>query len=243
MSSGLILSLIANAVLLIGLLVAVKALKRHREAHKGRGLFGPFPVNEIELDRFDPCFATDELGPDVTSETRFIAGYHVPEGISDRETWILANLAKTSERIFEFGTGTGKTTYLLAANAPASARVITLTLPRQGAARALFYYANTPEVANIEQLFGDSRDFDEKPYQEFCDLIFVDGSRDRAVVESDSRKALSMLTPGGIVLWHDYHGPRRARGVFKTLNALSRELPLVHLKGTSLVAYRKPLMV
>jgi predicted O-methyltransferase YrrM len=88
-------------------------------------------------------------------------------------------------------------------------------------------------------LFGDSKRFDESRFAGTCDLVFVDGSHARSYVESDSRKALRMLRPGGIVLWHDYHGPRRARGVFDALNALAGELPLAHIKGTSLVAYRR----
>ena len=48
------------------------------------------------------------------------------------------------------------------------------------------------------------------------------------------------VQPGGIVLWHDYSGKRRTPGVCAALNALSRELPLVHIGGTTLVAYRSP---
>jgi hypothetical protein len=51
-----------------------------------------------------------------------------------------------------------------------------------------------------------------------------------------------MVQPGGLVLWHDYRGPRRAGGVFRALNELARERPLVRLEGTSLVAYRAPVL-
>lgn len=50
-----------------------------------------------------------------------------------------------------------------------------------------------------------------------------------------------MVRPGGIVLWHDYRGRKRAEGVFRVLNGLARHLPLVHLAGTNLIAYRRPL--
>jgi len=46
-----------------------------------------------------------------------------------------------------------------------------------------------------------------------------------------------MLKPGGLILWHDYRGPWRARGVWSTLNALAQSHTLVHIKGTSLVVY------
>jgi hypothetical protein len=59
-------------------------------------------------------------------------------------------------------------------------------------------------------------------------------------VASDSRKALRMVRPGGFVFWHDYRGPDRAPGVYRTLNELAKSLPLRHVAGTSLVFYRAP---
>jgi hypothetical protein len=96
-------------------------------------------------------------------------------------------------------------------------------------------------MTKIEQLLGDSKAFDEKRFLGACDLVFVAGSHARSYVESDSRKALRMVKPGGFVFWHAYSGKRRASGVFAALNALAREIPLVHIGGTSLVAYRRPL--
>jgi len=88
----------------------------------------------------------------------------------------------------------------------------------------------------------DSKSFDDQPYASSFSLIFVDGSHAQSYVESDSRKALSMLAPGGICIWHDYRGPRRARGVFAALNELAKEIPLRHVKDTSFVIYQKPKM-
>ena len=92
----------------------------------------------------------------------------------------------------------------------------------------------------VQQLFGDSKAFDETPYVSACDLIFVDGSHAYSYVLSDSRKALRMVKPGGVILWHDYVGPEE-EGVFRGLNELARELPLVHVEVTTFIAYRKPL--
>ena len=102
-----------------------------------------------------------------------------------------------------------------------------------------FFYAGTPEEAKIEQIFDDSKNFDESSHAEQYDLIFVDGSHAQSYVESDSQKALRMLKPGGVILWHDYRGPLRTQGVYSTLNALSEKYPLVHIKGTCIVAYRR----
>jgi hypothetical protein len=92
----------------------------------------------------------------------------------------------------------------------------------------------------IQQFYGDSKQFDESPWAGACDLVFVDGSHARSYVESDSRKALRLVRPGGLVLWHDYRGARAVPGVYEALNGLAREVQLVHIAKTSLVVHRKP---
>lgn len=255
------LSIAANVVLAAGVGLSLTHIIRYREANKQRGILRAWPIPRVSIDQFDERFRTTPLGPARATEIRFIAGFHVAGGISDFETWVLCVMARQARHVFEFGTCTGKTTYLFAANTPAAARVTTLTLKPEhratyrdalgddpaahGSAMAEssfveFFYEGSPEAAKIEQLLGDSKDFDETRHLDSCDLVFVDGSHARSYVESDSRKALRMVKPGGCVFWHDYSGPRRAQGVFETLNALAREVPLIHIAGSSLVAYRRP---
>ena len=50
---------------------------------------------------------------------------------SDYEGWILAVLSKNSNKIFEFGTCSGKTTYLMALNSPENAKIFSLTLNQE----------------------------------------------------------------------------------------------------------------
>jgi predicted O-methyltransferase YrrM len=248
----------ANLLTALALGLALRRLLVHRARRRQRNLFSRWPIPSIRADEIAPMLAAGRLGPGPQSEIVAITNYRVPGGISDLETWVLCNLAKRARLIFEFGTATGKTTYLLARNAPPEARVVTLTLARSAAhlyreeqtddpaakraalAESLseFTYAGTETAAKITQLFGDSKEFDETPYRERCDLVFVDASHARSYVESDSKRALAMVRPGGFVLWHDYAGPRHARGVYEALNALARELPLRHIEGTMLVAYR-----
>lgn len=238
------------------------ALKVRAERHE-RGLIRSWPIRSVKLHEFDPVFAPGPYGPGIETEVLFIGrgNLHVPGGTSDAEAWVLAVLARRARAMFEMGTATGKTAYLWARNAPPDARIVTLTLApgqlagyktekgdrakdvqraREESAFTRFLYSGTDAEPRITQLFGDSKEFDEGPHAGGFDLIFVDGSHAYSYVMSDSRKALRMCAPGGIVLWHDYRGPRRARGVFQVLNELARELPLVHLSGTSIVAYRRP---
>jgi hypothetical protein len=60
-------------------------------------------------------------------------------------------------------------------------------------------------------------------------------------VVSDSEKALELVKPGGLVLWHDYAGPGHSPGVFRALNELAERIPIVRIQGTSLAAHRRAL--
>ena len=257
----LAVSISANILIAAGIIILFVLLRREREVRKQRGLFGAWPIRKVAPEDFDPVFASGPLGPGRQTEIRSIGAYRVAGGIGDFETWIICNLAKSAELIFEFGTCTGKTTYLLAANAP-TATVVTLTLRPEDVASYqevsgddfaafqaaqsesgfdTFFYNGTKEEEHIIQLFGDSKKFDESRFGAKADLVFVDGAHARSYVESDSQKALNMIKSGGIVLWHDYRGPRRASGVFEALNSLATQIDLVHIAGTSFVAYRAPL--
>ena len=236
---------------------------RHRAVRKQRNLFGEWPIRRVPPETIDPVLRPGPFGPTRETEVAFIGRgpYVVDGGTSDAEAWILAVLAKRSHTMFEFGTCTGKTAYLWARNSPADARVITVTLApdhlgdyRQEATDdptdvqfALkessytdFLYSSSPVAPKVEQLFADSKALDVSPWAGRCDLVFVDGSHAYSYVVSDSAKALELVAPGGLVLWHDYAGPRHAAGVYRALNELAQRLPLVRLEGTTLVAYRRP---
>tara|TARA_R110002110_G_scaffold4877_6_gene24687 strand:+ start:3063 stop:3860 length:798 start_codon:yes stop_codon:yes gene_type:complete len=234
---------------------------RQRVRMKRRPNFSKPPVPHVAIDTWNEIFHSTGLGPNRDSEIAFIGQSGALASINDTETWVLGALAKTAKRIFEFGTATGRTTYVMARNAPDGATIDTLTYLADGDDTyehnkndpdadkwrkiALgeshydhFYYEDTPVAGKVTQHFGDSAKFDETPFAGQIDLIFVDGAHSYSYVKSDGAKALRMVAPGGFVLWHDYSP--RCPGVFKALNELGRELPLAHLKGTTLVAYRKP---
>ncbi len=243
---------------------AIERLKREklRASVKMTGAFLPLPT--VTLAEIDPVFTPGPFGPTLATEVAFIGHgpVAVPGGTSDAEAWILSVLAKQARCFFEFGTCTGRTSYLWSRNAPPDAKVVTLTLaPTQRESYVAapgddtrdmrfalnesnfteFIYSGTPEAARITQLFGDSKAFDETPYVGWADLVFVDGAHAESYVLSDSAKALRIVKPGGLVLWHDYIGPHHAPGVFNGLNALLKTLPIRHLRGTTFAAYRRPL--
>ena len=236
---------------------------RHRAVRKQRNLFGEWPIRRVPPETIDPVLRPGQFGPTRDTEVAFIGRgpYVVDGGTSDAEAWILAVLAKRARTMFEFGTCTGKTAYLWARNSPPEARVVTVTLApdhlsdyRQEAtddpqdvqfalkesSHTEFLYSGSAVAPKVEQLFADSKALDVSPWAGRCDLVFVDGSHAYSYVASDSAKALELVAPGGLVLWHDYAGPRHASGVYRALNELAQRLPLVRLEGTTLVAYRRP---
>ena len=56
-------------------------------------------------------------------------------------------------------------------------------------------------------------------------------------VENDTNKAFKMLSPQGVIVWHDYKPD--APDVFKYLNELSKTIELIHIKDTDLVLHRQ----
>ena len=222
----------------------------------------PSPIPSVSLEKVDPIFAMNDFGTTTATEVAFVGRAETPiiGAVSDSEGWILSVLAKKSKNIFEFGTCTGRTTYLLARNSPNDAVVTTLTLSSsdtrdyyaekkddkadtenaiQESGFTKFFYSGTDAARKIKQLYGDSKKFDEAPFVEKCDLIFVDGSHAYSYVVNDSQKALQMVKSGGLILWHDYIGPYSVKGVYQALNELSKNLSLLRIEGTRLVVYRK----
>ena len=231
-----------------------------RARQRQRGLLRRWPIPKVTLEQLDARFRPDVLGPTLAAEVSFVGRgtLRVPGGTSDAEAWILAVVAKDARRMFEFGTCTGKTAYLWARNQPAGGTITTLTLPPERADRlrgapgddpvalarareesrfSRFLYSGTEAEGRIEQVWGDSKEFDERPFREQCDVVFVDGSHAYSYVLNDSAKALAMVRPGGLVLWHDYSP--ECPGVFRALNELARRVALRHVEGTTLVAHRR----
>ena len=56
MTTGLILSLAANVILLVALATALARILRYPEARKQRGILFPLPIRSVEIDQFDARF-------------------------------------------------------------------------------------------------------------------------------------------------------------------------------------------
>jgi len=71
----------------------------------------------------------------------------------------------------------------------------------------------------VHQILCDSRDWDASAHPEgFFDSAYIDGGHSPDVVSSDTRKALEVVRPGGLILWHDFCPDP---GVFETMHAVA----------------------
>jgi hypothetical protein len=183
-----------------------------------------------------------ELFPDLSGQAVTLTAdvrheFELPYG----ERVILAALAGhiRAERIFEFGTFTGATTRLLAEACP-EAEVETIDLPDgtewdpwiADVVGAAFRDLDLP----ITQHRANSLTFDFESRRHSYDLVFVDASHEHPDVLSDSRNALELIRPDGLIVWDDYKPG--TTGVVSALNELYREgLQVVRIAGSRLAIH------
>ena len=138
-----------------------------------------------------------------------------------------------AKRIFDIGTFNGNTSLLLATNTPRDAIITTLDLPPDEIElheenklnladadqndqhlrqvfknKGAFYIkrASADIQSKIKVIHQNSHDF-EPSANGLCakqDIVFVDGGHDYSTIKNDTEKALRMLKPNGVIIWHDY---------------------------------------
>lgn len=82
-------------------------------------------------------------------------------------------------------------------------------------------YKTHPRSAQVIQLLGDSQRFDFSPLQGTIDLVIVDGHHAYPAPYLDSKRALELVSPGGVVAWDDYGKLFRLEGVTLALLELA----------------------
>ena len=145
---------------------------------------------------------------------------------------------------FEIGTNRGRTTRLIAEQAPEHAKVYTLDLPPEQIATREHIdaiastgevgeaYRNRPIASKITQLFGNSRTFDFSRFYGKVDFIFIDADHSYEAVKHDTAQALRMIRPGGVIVWDDctlVHA-----GVVRCLEELAASHPVSNIRMTRL---------
>jgi predicted O-methyltransferase YrrM len=161
-------------------------------------------------------------------------------------------------RVFEFGTATGRTTWVLAENSPADATVLTLDLPppertdygqacHEGHAATGATWRAAPSASKVVQLFEDSRRLDAAAVAArhgAPEFLLIDGDHSYNGVRIDTEKAIAMAAQDAVFLWHDFYlldfvaqQPPEQYDVYQYLNDFAAETDLVlrHILGTYFV--------
>ena len=183
-------------------------------------------------------------------DTLILPAVHTGGGMTFTETVILARVTKTRKphTIFEMGSYDGLTTAIFILNAPNDARIYSLDLPPQSAAtlphldtdrdlvsaRTIGAVPRAIGLNHYTQLFCDTMQFDPTPFLDSIDLGLVDAAHDAVHVRNDTLKMIRMMSPDGMVLWHDYGGKGAMRPLAAYLESIARTCPLYRIPETTL---------
>lgn len=218
-------------------------------------LFRSAVLRECRLRR-DPypgvaCKPVEEVFHDIIKgESKLKLLRPTPYNLSWEELITISLLAAACapKNIFEFGTFNGRTTLHLALNSKEDSVVHTVDIKQGGFDFGLdsgFFDATEVGGAflsslakdKIEVITGDSRSYDFSRFYGRMDFIFIDGDHSYDSVLKDSETAFKLVAPGGLVVWHDY---LLVDDVTRAVLLLAKDKPLINLKGTSLVIWKKP---
>jgi hypothetical protein len=97
-------------------------------------------------------------------------------------------------------------------------------------------FRGTKESVRIHQILCNSLAFDPKPFCTSVDFIFIDASHGYRYVVNDTTKAFEMLSPRGIIVWHDYP---TFLGVKKHLEELPARQRPMRICGTTIAVFSK----
>ena len=224
-------------------------------------------IKEVDISEVHEIFESEKISSNLLGPKKeaIIKSFCIPPDnkvvgmTSDYEGWILAVLSKNSNKIFEFGTCSGKTTYLMALNSPENAKIFSLTLNQEMTKnitkekvdnkisfrniinesiyeKFLFSGSNVEKKINV--IFENSLNFNQNSYKNF-DLIFIDGGHTYSVVKNDSEKSFEMLNKNGLIFWHDYvPGKESAKDVVKYIHEIAKDKKIYHIKNTTLCFYK-----
>jgi len=115
--------------------------------------------------------------------------------------------------LLEIGTSHGRTTALMAQNAPKGI-VYTVNIPpeeiAEGGRNVTFapsrneigMYYREKGLTNVRQILANTKGWE--PDFGPIDVAFIDGCHDAEFVYTDTKKILKKCRPGSIIMWHDF---------------------------------------
>lgn len=213
-------------------------------------------IPEISLSEFDNRFSFSKNLDEVDKSSQVIITADNGLFLNQAELAIMGVLSKNASNILEFGTGAGRTTWVMAKNSPSTAKILTLNLLptmlddvkidegdwdaieniKSDSKYTEFFFSNSDIASKITLKSIDSKLFDVDAITEKFDLIFVDGGHSYSYVKNDTEKAFKLLAPGGVIVWDD---ATSISDVSKYLNDLSKTKNIFNLQGTKFAVYKE----
>jgi predicted O-methyltransferase YrrM len=150
-----------------------------------------------------PLRSAEEFGPAAgTIELPALYPLSMGEDTPLNDMLLLLNLAKgrKARRILEIGTYRARTTYALHLNCPTATivsydiQVLDSEFRRRLTGKPNVQLRTAPFTSAAETLRREAR----------FDFIFVDASHQFEHALEDSRLALELVDPDGVIVWHDY---------------------------------------
>lgn len=156
--------------------------------------------------------------------------------------------ARRVKRAFEIGTFNGATSALIAEALPEDGEVVTVDLPDEAftasqhpetftAADVGWVHRQSPAAQKVTQVRADSLALDTAPWHAWADLVLVDGAHDYEHGYSDTRTALRVVAPGGIIVWDDFDA--YWHGLVNGILDATPGMPVVRLAGLPLAALER----
>jgi len=157
--------------------------------------------------------------------------------------------ARRAKTVVEFGTYLGVGTITLAMNSPKESKIYTIDLPddpgheersdwkfvESSRHRVGERFSSFESGAPIIQLRADSRKLRLIEEVKSAELILVDGGHTYEIVRADTENAMSVLAPGGIILWDDYNIFWQDHVVRFLDSLMEGSMKLRRVEGTSIV--------
>jgi hypothetical protein len=139
-------------------------------------------------------------------------------------------------RAVELGSYRGYVARAMAEHMPTGSALVTVDIePDHGEA-----YRGSDLESRIERRVGAVSESIFAGESASYDLIFLDADHQYAAVKHDTEVVLPLLTPTGVLVWHDYSNWGAfsgGNGVPDHLGELAEELPIAHLFGTRMAVH------
>jgi len=144
---------------------------------------------------------------------------------------ILLTACVGKKRVLEIGTKHGQTAINIAKVIDDDGIVVTVDINQKQDKTEI---ETSQYFSKIQFIESDSKMLDFKTLGGPFDVIFIDGDHSIEGVVSDTEKALDVLSPGGLIIWHDIWTPSVLLGVFYSGLAYSVDCGLGYSRGERL---------